>query len=100
MILSPWTSEAGVFRAAWEAKPEGVYRVEVAARLGDREIGKGAAYFQRANGRQEFFSSEQNVSLLTRLAEQSGGKYFPLKESDSLQWSNSLIRLLVLQFLK
>ncbi|MBI3895918.1 MAG: hypothetical protein HY313_08290 [Acidobacteria bacterium] len=82
--LQPSATEDGVFRGALEAKPSGVYRVEVLARLGDREIGKDASYFQRADGLLEFFSAEQNVSLLTRLAEQTGGRYYPLEKADAL----------------
>ena len=82
--LQPSTAEDGIFRGTWEAKPAGVYRVEVAARLGDREIGKSASYFQRADGLLEFFSPEQNVPLLTRLAEQTGGRYYPLEKTGAL----------------
>jgi uncharacterized membrane protein len=74
----------GVFRGDWEAASPGVYRLEVDARVGDKEIGKGGSYFQRADGALEYFSAEQNVSLLTRLAEQTGGKYYPLEKAKAL----------------
>jgi len=76
--------EDGVFRGDWEAPAPGVYRVEVVARLGEKEIGKGASYFQRADGALEYFSGEQNVPFLTRLAEQTGGKYYPLEKASAV----------------
>jgi len=76
--------EDGVFRAEVEAPSPGVYRVEVTARAGEKEIGKGGSYFQRADGGLESFSAEQNVPFLKRLAEQTGGKYYPLDQAGSL----------------
>ncbi|MBI2816441.1 MAG: hypothetical protein HYX72_05850 [Acidobacteria bacterium] len=74
----------GVFRGAYDAVSPGVYRLEVTARLGDKEIGKGGSYFQRADGGLEAFSAEQNKPFLTRLAEQTGGKYYPISRADLL----------------
>ena len=82
--LQPSAEEDGAFEGEWEAPAPGVYRVEVVARLGNKEIGRDSSYFQRADGRLEFFSAEQNVSLLTRLAEQTGGKYYSLDEVGAL----------------
>ena len=76
--------EDGVFRGEWEASMPGVYRVEMVARLGDKEIGRSSSYFQRADGFLEFFSAEQNVALLTRLAEQTGGGYYPIEKAAAL----------------
>ena len=76
--------EDGIFRAEIEAPSAGVYRVEVSARNGEKEVGRSSAYFQRADGGLEYFSSEQNVSFLTRLAEQTGGKYYPIEKADAL----------------
>ena len=76
--------EDGVFRGEWEAAAPGVYRVDVVARAGEKEIGRNSSYFQRADGSLEYFSAEQNVSLLTRLAEDTGGKYYPLEQAGRL----------------
>ena len=84
LTLAPSLQEDGVFRAEWDAASPGVYRVELAARLGEKEIGKSSAYFQRADGQIEYFSPEQNTGLLKRLAEQTGGKYYPLEEAKAL----------------
>jgi len=82
--LPPSLEEDGAFRAEWEAAAPGVYRVELVARLGDKELGRSNTYFQRADGQSEFFSAEQNVPLLKRLAEQTGGKYYPIEQAAAL----------------
>lgn len=82
--LEPSVEEEGVFRGEWDAVPPGVYRLEVAARAGDKEIGKSDSYFQRADGLAESFSAEQNVALLKRLAEQTGGAYYPIENAGAL----------------
>ena len=82
--LPPSLQEDGVFRAEWEAAAPGIYRVEMVARRGDTELGRASAFFQRADGAVEFFSAEQNGAFLRRLAEQSGGEYYPLESAAAL----------------
>jgi len=82
--LASSLQEDGVFRAEWDAASPGVYRVDLVARLGEKELGRSSAYFQRADGQIEYFSPEQNVGLLKRLAEQTGGNYYPLEKADAL----------------
>ncbi|MBI4465549.1 MAG: hypothetical protein HY647_12665 [Acidobacteria bacterium] len=74
----------GLFRGGWQAVGPGVYQVEVVARLGEKELGKSSSYFQRADGLLEYFSAEQNVSLLTRFADQTGGRYYPIEKAGAL----------------
>ena len=82
--LQPSAEGNGVFQGEWQATEAGVYRVEVAARAGEKELGQGSSYFQRADGLLEHFSAEQNTALLTRLAEQTGGKYYPIEQAGAL----------------
>jgi len=82
--LAPSLQEDGVFRGEWDAAAPGVYRVELVARQGEKELGRSSSYFQRADGQVEFFSPEQNVGLLKRLAEQSGGNYYPIEQAEAL----------------
>jgi hypothetical protein len=84
LTLQHSAEEDGVFWGEWEAAPTGVYRVDLNAKVADKEVGSATAYFQRADGMLEYFSAEQNVPLLTRLAEQTGGKYYPLEEAAAL----------------
>jgi len=74
----------GVFWGEVNASPVGVYRVELKADNAGKPVGTGSAFFQRADGVLEHFSPEQNVQLLTRMAEQTGGKYYPLEEASAL----------------
>ena len=77
-------SEDGVFEADATVSPVGVYKVDLDAKVGGKSVGAGSTYFQRADGILEHFSPEQNVALLSRLAEQTGGKYYPLDKASSL----------------
>jgi hypothetical protein len=82
--LPPALEEDGAYRVEWDAEAPGVYRVELVARRGDQELGRANAFFQRADGGVEFFSAEQNSTLLRRLAEQTGGRYYPIDQADAL----------------
>jgi hypothetical protein len=74
----------GVFWGELTASPVGVYRVDLQAENAGKQIGAASAYFQRADGILEHFSPEQNVQLLTRLAERTGGRYYPLEQASAL----------------
>jgi hypothetical protein len=76
--------EDGVFWGEFSAPPTGIYRVDLNATLSDKPIGSSSAYFQSADGILEHFSPQQNIGLLTRLAEQTGGRYYPLDEASAL----------------
>lgn len=82
--MSHSVEEDGVFYGEVTAAPAGIYHVEMTARLGDKQIGSARAYFQRADGVVEHFSPELNVPFLARMAEQTGGKYYPLAEAGEL----------------
>ena len=82
--VPPSLEEDGAFRVEWEAEAPGVYRVEMTARRGNQELGRANAFFQRADGASEFFSAEQNSALLKRLAEQTGGEYYPIDRAEDL----------------
>ncbi len=84
LTLQHAVEEDGVFWGEWDAIEPGVYRVDLKATLGEKEIGTGTSFFQRADGILESFSSEQNVALLRRLAEETGGQYYPLEDAAAL----------------
>jgi hypothetical protein len=84
LALQHSAEEDGVFWGEWEAAPTGIYRVDLNAQVAGKPVGNASAYFQRADGVLEYFSAEQNVALLTRLAEQTGGKYYPLEDAAAL----------------
>jgi uncharacterized membrane protein len=66
----------GNFQAEWTADKPGSYLTEVVARRGDQPVGRDVLTFQRLNGIAESFHTDQNRELLTRLAAQTGGKYW------------------------
>jgi hypothetical protein len=76
--------EEGVFYGEFRADPAGIYKVDMSAKLADKVIGTDSSYFQRADGIVEHYSPELNVPFLTRMAEQTGGKYYPLAEAGKL----------------
>jgi uncharacterized membrane protein len=74
----------GIFWGEVTASPVGVYRVDLKAENAGQAIGASSAYFQRVDGVLEHFSPEQNVQLLTRMAERTGGRYYPLEDAAAL----------------
>ena len=74
--LTPVPDAPGSFHAEWTAEKPGSYLTEVIARRGDRPLGRDVLTFQRVNGIAESFHAGQNRDLLTRLAAQTGGKYW------------------------
>lgn len=80
-----WSArEEGVFTGRFEAAGAGTFAVEAAARRGEEEIGRAVAYFQRTEGTLEFYNAQQNRALLSRLAEETGGRYYPLEKAGKL----------------
>jgi hypothetical protein len=49
---------------------------EVIARRGEQPIGRDVLTFQRMDGVAESFHTDQNRELLSRLASQTGGRYW------------------------
>ncbi len=79
--MTPDSANPGVFHAEWNAEKQGSYIVEITAKRGEEELGRDTVAFQRQDGVAENFHTEQNVELLSRLAEQTGGQYW--KPSDA-----------------
>jgi uncharacterized membrane protein len=74
--LPPAPGTPGIFRAEWTAGAPGSYLTEVTAHRGDQAVGRDVLTFQRLDGVAENFHTEQNRELLTRLATQTGGRYW------------------------
>jgi uncharacterized membrane protein len=74
--LVPVPESPGSFQAEWTADKPGSYLTEVVARRGEQPVGRDVLTFQRLNGIAESFHTDQNRELLTRLAAQTGGKYW------------------------
>jgi len=74
--MAPVPDAPGTFHAEWTAGKPGSYLTEVVARRGDQPLGRDVLTFQRMDGIAESFHTDQNRELLTRLAAQTGGKYW------------------------
>ncbi len=82
--LTPSATEPGVYEAEADAPELGVYRVEATAHLGDTRLGADSLHLRREGGVAEAFRPERNASLLARLADQTGGRYWELDDLSSL----------------
>jgi hypothetical protein len=74
--LNPAAEEPGRYAAAWAAERPGSYLAEIMAKRGEEEVGRDVLMFLREDGVAENFGVEQNRELLTKLAEQTGGRYW------------------------
>jgi hypothetical protein len=48
------------------------------------DLGKGGSFFERTAGTLEYFDAQQNRALLTRLASETGGRYYTMDDAKSL----------------
>ena len=72
-----WTAEKdGEYRTTFTAVEEGFYEVFVEASVGDELLGEDAAYVQVSPSDTEFYDSTMRSPLLTRLAEDTGGRFY------------------------
>ena len=72
-----WTAEKdGEYRTTFTAVEEGFYEVFVEASVGDELLGEDAAYVQVSPSDIEFYDSTMRSPLLTRLAEDTGGRFY------------------------
>jgi uncharacterized membrane protein len=74
--MAPVPDAPGSFQAEWTTDQAGSYLTEVVARRGEQPLGRDVLTFQRLDGVAETFHTDQNRELLTRLASQTGGKYW------------------------
>ncbi len=78
--MHPSPEEEGVYLAETIAAAPGVYRIEAKAFLGENSLGSAMLHVRREDGVAEDFRPAQNRELLTKLAEQTGGRYWSLDE--------------------
>jgi len=74
--LSPVPNKPGTYQADWTAEKPGSYVAEVTAGTASDELGKDVVAFRRDDGVAENFHTEQNRSLLEKLSENTGGRYW------------------------
>jgi hypothetical protein len=84
VTVFPKYEELGIYERKLELSGVGRYEIEAVATLGKEELGRDKAILQVRPASAEMRQTGQNVALLKMLAEQSGGKYFPLENAADL----------------
>lgn len=74
----------GHYEASVPLPEPGVYRVEAAARRGNEILGRAQTIVTAGELHREFRRAEQNITLLQRLATETGGRYYRLDQAESL----------------
>jgi uncharacterized membrane protein len=82
--LTPVPNTPGTFEMDWTAEKPGSYVAEVTAQKGTEEASKDVVDFRREDGVAENFHTEQNRDLLTKLSDETGGRYWTQSELDRL----------------
>ena len=72
-----WTAEKdGEYRTMFTAADEGFYEVRVEAAVDNELLGEDTVYLQVAPSDSEFYDSTMGASLLERVAEETGGRFY------------------------
>lgn len=71
-------------RGEFKADEAGLYKVEMTAKRGGAVLSTAQSNFLVSERSREFFAAAQNVELLKRVANETGGKYYPLNKARNL----------------
>jgi DNA-binding Lrp family transcriptional regulator len=74
----------GEYRATFEAEANGLYEVEVSAKRGDEAVGTDTAFVRAAPDDGEYFDAAMRATLLKRIAEDTGGRFYTASNAASL----------------
>jgi hypothetical protein len=83
-LMQPSGQNDGRYTTTVDAASAGLYRIEMTARSGDKEVGSAVTHVLRNDGVAEHFATFQHRDLLERIANVTGGRYWPLNELDGL----------------
>lgn len=82
--LTPQPMAEGSYTADWSAEKPGSYVAEIVAGRDKEELGRDVVIFRREDGVAENFHTSQNRELLQKLAEETGGRYYPASKAGRL----------------
>jgi uncharacterized membrane protein len=82
--MQPSGQGDGRYLATIDAASTGLYRIEMTARAGDKEVGSAVTHVLRNDGVAEHFATHQHRDLLERIASATGGRYWPLADLEGL----------------
>ena len=72
-----WTVETdGQYRASFLPEEKGLHEIRVEARRAGNLLGGSSSYILTTDLADEFFGAERNTSLLERIAEDTGGRFY------------------------
>ena len=73
-----WTGErSGQYRGTFVAPDEGLYTARVEATRADKSLGVGVTQLRAAPGDSEYFDAGMNAARLQRIADDTGGRFYP-----------------------
>lgn len=78
--MQPSGQGDGRYVAGIDAGTPGLYRIEMTARSGGKEVGTATTHVLRSDGVAEHFGTYQHRAALERLAAMTGGRYWPLDD--------------------
>ncbi|MEO6214212.1 MAG: glutamine amidotransferase [Vicinamibacterales bacterium] len=80
-----WTGErSGEYRATFTAADQGIYTANVEALRGGTPIGRGATQVRAAASDAEYFDATMQAARLKRIADDTGGKFYPADAASGL----------------
>ena len=82
--VEPSGRDDGRYAVRVQAPGPGLYRVELVARQGDKELARRVSHLRREDGLREKFAAYQHRALLERIAKDTGGRYWQLSDLDEL----------------
>jgi uncharacterized membrane protein len=82
--MQPSGQGDGRYVASIDAATAGLYRIEMTARSGGRDVGSATTHVLRNDGVAEHFGTYQHRAALERLAAMTGGRYWPLTDLEGL----------------
>jgi DNA-binding Lrp family transcriptional regulator len=74
----------GEYRATFVAEADGLYEIVVAAKRGEQAVGADTAYVRAAPDDGEYFDGAMRATLLKRIAEDTGGRFYTAANASSL----------------
>src|SRR5262245_15330182 len=80
-----WTvSKDGEYKGAFVADESGIYQVKATAQRNGADLGSGVLHTRASAGDSEYFDAAMRSSLLNRIAEETGGRFFTPSTAGSL----------------
>ena len=84
-VSMDWTADRdGEYAAAFAPQKEGLYQVRMEAYTDDDLLGRDVAYMRVAPSDSEYYDSTMQASLLQRVAEETGGRFYTDETVDRL----------------